>query len=95
MKPGPRVGIKRGRRAYPVITFARPVPSCTTRAQYELWRAAATKANTGVMHDGFCTDCTQKYKYAMMQEGRCEHPEIKFREDDDGMIEGFSPREEA
>ncbi len=95
MKPGPKVGSKMWRRSYPVVTFARPVPSCATRIHYELWRAGVRASNTGVMRDGFCTDCTQKYKYTMMQEGRCEHPEIRFREDDDGFIEGFLPRGEA
>ncbi len=69
--------------------FAGDVPKCFDRESYRLWHKAARDASPGAL--GPCTDCTPARKMLMKEQGRCERPEIKFRYDDDGFIEGFWP----
>lgn len=36
-----------------------------------------------------CEDCLPEYQERMVKVGRCEHPEVKFRVDKHGMVEGW------
>lgn len=59
-------------------------PSCTNHGDYRAWRNMGPKAGTA----GFCEDCTPKFKFEMMYIGKCDHPEIKFTRDRDGLLTG-------
>lgn len=59
-------------------------PRCTTWAQYDLWRSLRPAAGFG----GFCEDCTPEYQAEMCKVGKCDHPEILFYFDKDGLIYG-------
>jgi predicted HTH transcriptional regulator len=62
---------------------------CTNRKVFEIWKEAARQSG-GVK--SFCQDCLPGYKARMTACGKCTHPEIKFREDEDGFVEGFSEK---
>lgn len=59
-------------------------PRCTNAAQYSLWRNSFSFTTVA----GFCTDCLPWYQKEMCQQCRCDHPEILFYVDDDGMVFG-------
>ena len=59
-------------------------PPCTNLRDYKEWLMMLPP--TGKY--GFCEDCTPKYKLEMMDQGRCEHPEIRFERDEDGFLNG-------
>jgi len=69
--------------------FKGEVPMCFTPMQYKAWRALARFSHAS---DGPCTDCTPGFQARMKQAGKCEHPEIEFDEDEDGVIVGRRPR---
>lgn len=39
----------------------------------------------------YCKDCTPSYAYTMRLEGKCEHPEVKFKYDDEEGFIGYDP----
>lgn len=64
-------------------------PACfPTRKTWEAYKDAC---RYGGGHYSMCTDCTPEYKAQMEREMLCSHPEIEFRQDEDGIIEGFRP----
>lgn len=64
-------------------------PRCITYAQWKLWRNTFPRAGVA----GVCEDCTPDYQNEMCMLGKCDHPEILFYVDDDGMIFGsLTPR---
>lgn len=62
----------------------RITPRCTTKAQYNLWRDMPPPTHI----NGFCEDCTPEYQKEMCDCGRCDHPEVLFYLDKEGMIYG-------
>lgn len=63
------------------IVFTK-TPKCSTPEQFREWVRAARMAKPG--YAGFCTDCTPAYARLMRKDGRCEHPEVRFRSNGDG-----------
>lgn len=64
-------------------------PRCITHEQWKLWRA--TRPSAGVA--GLCEDCTPEYQNKMCLTGKCDHPEILFYVDKDGLLFGsLTPR---
>lgn len=62
---------------------------CTTPEVFDLWKISARQ--TGNVKT-FCIDCTPAFKAKMCVAGKCSNPTIKFREDEDGFVEGFDPK---
>lgn len=60
-------------------------PRCTNKKQYDLWREIHPSA---LSSRGFCDDCTPKFKREKCSQGLCDHPEVIFYKDKDGMIFG-------
>ena len=59
-------------------------PSCTTPEDYKAWRKLPPQAGQA----GFCEDCTPKFKLKMIDQGKCDHPDIRFTRDVDGILTG-------
>lgn len=59
-------------------------PRCTTKSQYDFWRSGAF----GNSVNGFCSDCTPEFQKEKAAKGLCDHPEVLFYLDNDGLIEG-------
>lgn len=47
-------------------------PACYTQRQWDLWMAANFAKSKP------CADCTKERQAAMIEQGRCEHPEVIF-----------------
>ena len=79
------------------ITYIRfeGVPLCSNQDNYERWRDASRTCNSTTLIAGFCSDCSRKFQVAMIEQDRCEHPEVRFREDEDGWVEGYIPKKGA
>ena len=60
------------------------IPSCSSAEDYQEWH----KLMPPTGRYGFCEDCTPRYKMKMMNQGRCEHPEVRFERDEDGFLNG-------
>lgn len=71
-------------------------PKCTDSHTHELWKHVARYVG-GVdkRATDFCCDCLPAFQERMLLDGRCERPEIRFRKDKIGFIEGFVPKEKA
>lgn len=70
------------------MKFKNAYPKCfESLNDYRAWRKASRIAYPRF---GPCTDCTPGFQSRMKVEGRCEHPQIKFKVVEDG-IEGFLP----
>ena len=75
-------------------------PSCTTAEGYKWWRSGRLVSVINFVPKnvialpplagtaGFCEDCTPEYQQEMAQAGRCDHPEILFYHDDEGLLQG-------
>ena len=63
---------------------------CATPEQYEEWRRVA-RLSPPPYESWFCTDCTPQYQLEMKEKGWCARPEIKFRRNKDGGVEGYAP----
>jgi hypothetical protein len=68
-------------------SFSGPVPKCSTKEQYLLWREAARQYSPAPKV-GFCEDCTAQYQAAMIEQGRCQNTHVWFTTDDDGFEHG-------
>lgn len=66
-------------------------PECTSRKDYDLWCAVAKTHKITVEIAGFCTDCRPEFKRKHMAAGNCSNPNIRFRVDSDGFVEGYVP----
>jgi hypothetical protein len=65
-------------------------PACfDSEEQYLSWVHAARAAQFKINH---CNDCTPQYQSRMIQQHRCEHPEVRFETDEDGFIIGTTSR---
>lgn len=66
-------------------------PACfNSQEDWDGWRLIARKTYID-KRAGYCIDCTASYQARMVEEGRCEKPDIIFRIDSDGMLEGRMP----
>lgn len=64
-------------------------PRCITYAQWKRWRETPPRAGVA----GLCEDCTPEYQNEQCMLGKCDHPEILFYVDSEGMIFGsLTPR---
>lgn len=65
-------------------------PPCFTRQQWNAWRAVARQCGEDpeLQEAKYCVDCTPEYQQQMVAEGRCLHPEVRFKLDADGLIVG-------
>lgn len=70
----------------------RTCPSCTTPEKYEAWVNVAANIKPPYS-TWFCTDCTPTFAARSRMRGVCDYPEIKFRRDKDGGLEGYFPRQ--
>lgn len=72
-----------------------PYPKCFDHyLQYRMWMEAdlitidrGRKKVPGLP----CMDCTAGYQKTMIAEGRCEHPDVVFRRNDQGEVVGHVP----
>ena len=60
-------------------------PTCTTKKQYKFWREMDS---SHIGHSGFCTDCTPEWQHKCLINDCCDHPEVTFFMDDEGLVEG-------
>lgn len=58
--------------------------------QYAEWKQSARATNL-CCACAWCTDCTPEYQHKMIQQGLCIRPDVHFRIDEDGMVEGVVP----
>ena len=63
------------------------IPTCTTAKQYKAWRALSPRKD-GAGKAGFCTDCTPQYQHDCLVGDCCDHPEVVFAYDEDGLLAG-------
>ena len=68
--------------------MVRRVPDCTSSEAYRAWRSACYTSRPP-SNTWFCTDCTPLHQTMMKMQGRCNHPYIKFRLDEDDYLEGY------
>ena len=65
-------------------------PYCFPVDLWVLWKQAARIARPPTCRfNPWCSDCTPEYQALMLAEERCGHPEVQFRLDEDGMLEGY------
>jgi hypothetical protein len=70
------------------VHFHNSYPLCfESKKQYQHW-GKLVRGSVRAMY-GPCTDCTPEYQERMKQQMRCEHPEVKFDFDEDGLIAGY------
>lgn len=67
------------------------VPTCSDSGTFKLWVAEARRVGGLNAKTGFCIDCLPDFKRKHMRAGTCNSPQIKFRVDADGFIEGYAP----
>lgn len=75
------------------VTFASKLPKCwpvDKVKDFVLWKDAARTSAIN-QKSSVCEDCTPEYKERMLNEGKCENPEIVFAIDEDGFIFGRLP----
>ena len=60
------------------------LPSCISYPQWKLWHSIRPRSGKA----GLCEDCTPEHQNERCLDGRCDHPEILFYVDEDGMIYG-------
>jgi hypothetical protein len=70
-------------------------PACFPPAQWEIWvagekRMARTHAYANEF-DGFCAQCTPRYRDQMKACGQCQHPNVRFFPDEDDDLVGRRP----
>ena len=63
----------------------RYLPKCVSPNDYRAWEKLQPKAGKA----GFCEDCTPEFQNKMIALGLCDHPEIKFCRDENGMLTGL------
>jgi hypothetical protein len=71
-----------------------PMPKCfDSRKQWEAWRdKAIINAANDLTNGLYCADCTPEYQQKMIVAGRCAHPLVLFKKDEDGFLVGVRPR---
>ena len=58
------------------LEFEGPYPRCfDSKEQFKAWVSAARGSSPRA---GFCTDCIKDYQEKMVQQGRCQYPEVEF-----------------
>lgn len=60
------------------------VPRCASQSQYDSWRDLRPAAGVA----GFCEDCTPEFQKEKSAKGMCDHPEVLFYLDENGLIYG-------
>ena len=66
-------------RNKPMVSFEGDIPRCATERQFREWKALAYRSgHLGITNAGFCSDCTAAYQAEMVEEGRCENPQVEF-----------------
>ena len=80
-------------RTMRVVHYENGVPKCTDQVTYQRWKKTLDSLDRNPACD-FCLDCNQGYQAKMIEAGRCENPDIRFRADADGMIEGYLPAQQ-
>ena len=63
---------------------------------YKQWREWHTLSRLAppTAHNAYCEDCTPAYKQRMMQQHKCEHPNVQFKQVS-GEFVGVRPRGQA
>ncbi|NBW12325.1 MAG: hypothetical protein EBR82_30270 [Caulobacteraceae bacterium] len=77
------------------VTFGSPMPKCWPIEEiknFNLWKDAARISMVN-QKSSVCEDCTPEYQARMIDEGKCENPEVVFDVDEDGFIFGRLPRQ--
>lgn len=64
------------------------ISKCLTQQQYQSWQQMAKRVRTRIRND-YCEDCLPDFQREMLRKNRCQHPEVVFREDEDGFVAGF------
>jgi len=65
-----------------------PISKCLTQQQYLSWQQMAKRVRTRNRND-YCEDCLPEYQLEMIKKNQCQHPEVVFRVDEDGLMAGF------
>lgn len=76
------------------VTFSTKIPICwpiESLDDYDLWRESALAAPPHPK-SSICEDCTPEYQAKMIEQKKCENPEIIFEIDNDGFLAGRLPR---
>lgn len=68
--------------------MVRRIPDCTSSEAYRKWRSSCYLSRPP-SNTWFCTDCTPLHQTMMKMQGKCNHPYIKFRLDEDDYLEGY------
>lgn len=64
-------------------------PACFyNESEWATWREFARRSGAIV---NYCADCTPEYQAKMVKLDLCGHPDVQFRQDADGFIEGYRP----
>lgn len=68
----------------------RKMPNCTDKDSWRRWENVLKTYGKDVRPGRayFCTDCTPEFAKKHRRTGTCNHPNIVFKFDKDGFIEG-------
>lgn len=61
-------------------------PACFSPRIFKLWEQANTSIPKGTRCESHCRDCMPSYQLRMKRAGRCEHPEVMFAFEEDGIV---------
>lgn len=71
------------------------IPRCTNQPMFLEWIESARQSNMTLNRSDellpYCVDCTPEYQQEMIEQDRCDYPQVRFRLDRDGLIEGYLP----
>ena len=76
------------------VTFSTKIPLCwpiDKLGDYKLWRESAL-VSPPHPKSSICEDCTPEYQQQMIEQKKCENPEILFEIDNEGFLAGRLPR---
>ncbi len=69
-----------------------PAPACFTPEQWRHWvkceRELLKSNRYHYNENGFCAECTPRYKKQMVERGQCSYPTVTFIRDADGSLNG-------
>jgi hypothetical protein len=72
-----------------------PPPKCFPLAQWDIWVKGEKKMarTNGYYHvtDGYCAQCTPRYRDTMKAHDLCEHPNVRFYPDESDDLIGCRP----
>ena len=71
-------------------------PPCHNDDEWEHYiedeAASVDDTTTPPSHSGYCQFCTPEYQAEMIAQRKCVHPNVTFRLDEEGGVEGVRPK---